>query len=173
MKAFLYGKKLVSVLLVLMLLVGLYPLMQYLGVLRIHIRANSNSPADQAVKYQVLAKVQEAAAPLLAECKTLDEVYAVVQNMLPTLQQVAQQVSGLQSRARLGETYFPFRNYKGQIYPAGLYTALVIEIGSGKGDNWWCVLFPRLCFAPPVKSKPPKKVEYRSFFFDFFSSLFA
>ena len=57
------------------------------------------------------------------------------------------------ARARVGLSDFPERNYGGRVYPAGEYTALIVELGQGAGENWWCVLFPSLCLSPAAVTK--------------------
>lgn len=61
-----------------------------------------------------------------------------------------------------GNNYFPTKNYKGVLYPAGDYESLVITLGSGSGNNFWCVLFPPLCLLD-AKSEDTSEVEYRSY----------
>ena len=123
-------------------------------VIRIHIRANSNLDSDQSVKYEVKDAVVRYMTPLIAHCSSRDEIYQTVSDNLTDIQTVADRVlrdRGLPytSRARLTEEYFPYRAYSDDYaLQEGVYDALIVELGSGDGDNWWCVLYPPLCFVP-------------------------
>ena len=119
--------------------------------LRIHIRADSNEQEAQAVKYKVRDKVVEYLTPLVAECQTKQEAMAGIKGALTEIEMVANGVlaengfSYLSSAALQKET-FPTRVYGEYILPAGEYSALILRLGSGEGDNWWCVVYPPLCF---------------------------
>ncbi len=119
--------------------------------LRIHIRAHSNESRDQAVKYAVRDEIVEYLTPLIAACKGKAEALNSVKAQLPALSRVAKDV--LQSHgfsyganARLDTERFPTRAYGEYVLPAGEYSALILDLGSGSGDNWWCVAYPPLCF---------------------------
>ena len=119
--------------------------------LRIHIRANSNKEADQAVKYRVRDGVVEYLTPAVAACETKEEAIAAVTARLPEVERVAERIlseNGYSygARAKVCEESFPTRVYDGATLPAGVYDALILELGSGEGDNWWCVVYPPLCF---------------------------
>ena len=119
--------------------------------LRVHIRANSNSETDQAVKYRVRDAVVEFLTPTVAECETKAEAMAAVKRQLPAISAVADEVlreNGFSygARASLRQEEFPTRVYENATLDAGLYDALIVELGTGAGDNWWCVVYPPLCF---------------------------
>ena len=119
--------------------------------LRVHIRANSNAEADQAVKYQVRDAIVEFLTPTVAECATKHEAMTAVRSKLSAISDVADRVlkeNGFfyGARASLREEEFPTRVYDGATLEAGVYDALIVELGSGTGDNWWCVVYPPLCF---------------------------
>ena len=119
--------------------------------LRVHIRANSNDETDQAVKYRVRDGVVEFLTPTVAECETKEEAIAAVSAKLDEIERVAEHIledNGYfyGARARVCEESFPTRVYDGATLPAGVYDALILELGSGRGDNWWCVVYPPLCF---------------------------
>lgn len=131
--------------------------------LRIHIRANSNSQADQDVKLQVKNAVTEYLTPLIEDDKTIDCAMHTISSQLPALQELAEEVleeNGFYYGAsvRLCQEQFPARTYGSLTLPDGIYDALIIELGSGEGDNWWCVLFPPLCFV----SAPSGDFAYKS-----------
>ncbi len=119
--------------------------------LRIHIRANSNAQAEQTVKYSVRDAVVEYLTPLVAQANDKEEALYLIRNSLKGVEQVSNQTlyaSGFTYRcsARLEEEYFPTRKYDSLTLPSGYYDALILDLGSGEGDNWWCVVYPPLCF---------------------------
>ena len=116
------------------------------GVLRLHILANSDSEADQALKL----RVRDALLPLFETTATYEDARDFVLDHGAELQETCQAVladAGAPYGAQLllGESVFPDRIYGGTRFPAGTYDALRIVLGDGAGHNWWCVLFPPLC----------------------------
>lgn len=119
--------------------------------LRIHIRADSNEAQAQAVKYKVRDAVVEYLTPLVAECKTKGEAMVAMGNALKEIAAVANEVLEEEgffygASAALKQEQFPTRIYGEYILPAGEYSALILRLGRGEGDNWWCVVYPPLCF---------------------------
>lgn len=119
-------------------------------LLRLHVVAASDSEADQAVKLRVRDAVLGSLREGLADLTDMEQAKEYVTEMLPKLEQAANQVlaeSGFQERARvsLTEWEFPKRDYDTFSLPAGVYNALRVVIGGGEGKNWWCVVFPELC----------------------------
>lgn len=119
--------------------------------LRIHIRANSNSQADQDVKYKVKDQVVEALIPILANCQTKDDAIKTLGQNFDYIQSVADDVLkqngfSYSSRVRLSNEHFPTRVYENLTLPEGDYDALILNLGTGCGDNWWCVVYPAFCF---------------------------
>ncbi len=120
--------------------------------LRIHIRANSNSEEDQAVKYLVRDKVVEYLTPVVAECESKKEAKEKISQALDGVALVASATLRENGylyggRAVLREEEFPTRVYDELTLPTGIYDALIVELGEAKGDNWWCVVYPPLCFS--------------------------
>lgn len=120
--------------------------------LRVHIRANSNSQEDQAVKYTVRDRVVEYLTPTVADCGTKREAMEQIGLKLNEIAAVANGVLEENgyfygAKASLRQEEFPTRVYEGVTLAAGVYDALILELGSGSGDNWWCVVYPPLCFA--------------------------
>lgn len=137
--------------------------------LRIHVRANSNSDADQSVKYIVKDTIVAYLTPLVSDCHSLSEAMAVVSSHLSTLDEVAttelhRQHADYAAKSRVCRETFPTRVYDDVTLPMGEYDALIVDLGSGLGDNWWCVVYPPLCF-----TSAQTNVSYRSFFFDLFT----
>lgn len=131
--------------------------------LRVHIRANSNLAIDQEVKYLVKNEVVEFLTPLLAEGQTFDQAKVIVRQNLTAIEQIATKVlaeNGFSytANAHLNEEYFPTRTYSSYTLESGFYDALILNLGTGEGDNWWCVVYPPLCFTAGNGTT----VEYRS-----------
>ena len=119
--------------------------------IRIHIRANSNDNADQAVKLKVKESVVEFLTPIIAGCQTVNEAHQEIKYNLMQIKQVATETLSQNgfyygANVRLNDEYFPTRAYDNLVLSQGVYDALIIELGSGIGDNWWCVVYPPLCF---------------------------
>lgn len=119
--------------------------------LRVHIRANSNSADDQAVKYQVRDKVVEFLTPTVADCETKEQAIEKITARLAEVEKVADGVLRANgytygAKASIRKENFPTRVYGEVTLEAGVYDALILELGTGTGDNWWCVVYPPLCF---------------------------
>lgn len=143
--------------------------------LRIHIRANSNSEIDQAVKYKVKDEVVEALIPVLADIESFDEATKVISQNFAMIEEVANGVleeNGFtyKSSARIANEYFPTRTYQTVTLEEGYYDALILNLGSGKGDNWWCIVFPAFCFTETKKSD---NIVYVSQIWEIIKSVFS
>ena len=119
--------------------------------LRIHIRANSNQAIDQSVKYEIKEKIVEYLTPYIAECDTEKKAESLLIDRLDKIEQVANEMlvkKGFNylSKASVKSEKFPTRTYDELTLPAGEYRALIVTLGDGLGDNWWCVVYPPLCF---------------------------
>ncbi len=134
------------------------------SVLRLHIRANSNSDEDQALKIKVRDAILEEFRPELTSAKTKEELIETIEANHDRVIETAEEVIkangyDYEVRANVGETYLETKQYGDVYLPAGTYDALVIEIGSGEGNNWWCVLFPPLCYVGTDETIPEKDRE--------------
>ena len=119
--------------------------------LRIHIRANSNSEFDQAVKYAVKENVVNFLTPIVSECKDVNSAIKSIKENLINIEKVADNTlkeRGIEyrSNAKVKNEKFPTRVYGALTLDSGYYDALIINLGTGSGDNWWCVVYPPLCF---------------------------
>ena len=119
--------------------------------LRIHVRAHSNLEEDQAIKYLVKDAVVEYLTPFIAECDTKEKAERMLKGKLFEIERVADQVLKLngkdyKSKASVREEEFPTRVYGSLCLENGFYDALILNLGSGEGNNWWCVVYPPLCF---------------------------
>lgn len=126
-------------------------------LLRLHIRANSNSDEDQGVKLKIRDAVNEYIDANIKK-DTFDEAYAEIKDSLKKLSYIASSVledNGFRysATARLVNEYFPTRMYDDVTVPEGYYDALIIELGKAEGDNWWCVIYPPLCYGEDFKYK--------------------
>ena len=123
----------------------------YNEYLRIHIRADSNEKEAQAVKYKVKDAVVAYLTPYIAECDTKSKAENMIESRLSEIEAVADRILCEQgftykSRAKINTEKFPTRFYGEYTLEEGYYDALILELGSGNGDNWWCVVYPPLCF---------------------------
>ncbi|NEW08918.1 stage II sporulation protein R [Paenibacillus sp. SYP-B3998] len=126
--------------------------------IRLRILANSDSVQDQALKREIrdaiIARMQE----WVVGPHTLDEARVVVNVHLPELrvlvgEMIQERGYSYSHTVELGKVPFPTKMYGNEVYPAGDYEALRVTIGSGEGQNWWCVLFPPLCFVDSVSGE--------------------
>ena len=120
-------------------------------ILRFHVIANSDSEEDQSLKLKVKDAVVEYLKPLLSDTMTLDESESVVNAHLSDILDLASAViseNGYEYSVsgEITECYFPVKSYGDIVLPAGNYTAFRITIGNADGKNWWCILYPPLCF---------------------------
>lgn len=143
--------------------------------LRIHIRANSNSEQDQTVKYKVKDNVVEALIPLLSQIESFEEAKCVISENFSMIEQVANQTlqdNGFSytSSAMISNEYFPTRTYENITLEEGYYDALILNLGSGEGDNWWCIVFPAFCFTQTKKSD---NIVYISQIWEIIKSVFS
>ncbi len=119
--------------------------------LRIHIRANSNSERDQDIKYEIKDKIVEYLTPIISTCETREEFESKLASQIPQIVCIANEILAqnnfdYKSNASVRSEYFPTRTYGSLTLQAGQYEALILNLGSGEGDNWWCVVYPPLCF---------------------------
>ena len=120
-------------------------------VLRFHVLANSDSEADQNLKLAVRDAVGSFMQEKLTAVENLEECELVVRQSLGEIEEAAAEIIAENGydydvTAELEHTSFPVKNYGSYTFPAGDYEALRIVIGEGNGHNWWCVLYPNLCF---------------------------
>ncbi|WLR48909.1 stage II sporulation protein R [Halobacillus litoralis] len=120
--------------------------------IRLRILADSNDQADQKVKRMVRDEVNAEITEWVAELTSIEAARELIQSRLPELQEIVGQTldkEGIQQNYTVdydSSVQFPTKLYGSFVYPAGEYEAILITLGEGKGDNWWCVLFPPLCF---------------------------
>lgn len=168
-------------------------------VLRLHIPANSNSAEDQQIKLALRDYLLSEFGSGLGECNDLAEAEQKASELLPEIERKSSEFlseNGFSygAKAELVSMYFTTREYDRLILPAGEYKALRVTLGSGEGDNWWCVIFPQLCIPavtekndsredPPSRDNSanevlesfgkPQKVTVKFAVYEFFSRLFS
>lgn len=119
--------------------------------IRLRILANSDAKEDQDVKRKIRDAVNADIAEWVKTLTSIDEAREVIQSHLPDIQSRAEEMAAAQGLDQsvdvtFGKAQFPTKLYGQYLYPAGDYEAIVITLGEGSGANWWCVLFPPLCF---------------------------
>lgn len=120
-------------------------------LIRFHVVANSDSEEDQSVKLQIRDEILQKYGPILSESNSRSESLQFISENLEEIENTANSIlkkegKGYSAKAVLGESIFPIKQYGTITLPAGEYTALKVVLGEGGGKNWWCVMFPPLCF---------------------------
>ena len=134
------------------------------SVLRLHIRANSDTLSDQELKIKVRNRILEECGGWFASAKSPAESAQIARNRLTEIQAIAEDEIARRGyhypvTVTVGDARFPTRSYGNIILPAGKYQALQIAIGDGAGQNWWCVMYPPLCLVDGVTSMPADSEE--------------
>ena len=134
--------------------------------IRFRVIGNSNTAYDQNIKIQIRNLIQNKILELTKDTKSVDEVRKTIlehQGELYELTSNKLKELNYDKSFKLvyGDNYFPEKKYKGLTYKSGNYESIVITLGDGKGDNFWCVLFPPLCTLEVDESV--SNVEYKSF----------
>jgi len=122
------------------------------NIFRLHILANSDTAEDQELKLKVRDKVLRLTEDLYTNCESVSDAVNVTHNNIGLIKETAQKVIAFYgysypARVYVTKEYFPTREYENFTLPAGIYDSLKIEIGEGKGHNWWCVMFPTVCLS--------------------------
>lgn len=129
-------------------------------IVRFHIRANSDSDSDQQLKLRVKDRVVEMISQKLKDVNGLDDAKNVIYDNFDNIKLVAREeiaASGYDYDVDVyfERSYFPIKEYGDMTFPAGVYEAFRVDIGEAKGHNWWCVLYPSLCFIDSSYSVVP------------------
>lgn len=133
-------------------------------VLRFHVLANSDSDSDQELKLKVRDAVGAQMAELLSDAESLADCKQLVTANIGEIKRTAERVIAQQGydytvEAFLQEVSFPVKTYGEYTFPAGEYEALEIVIGAGEGHNWWCVMYPNMCFSGSVYEVVDEEAE--------------
>ena len=125
-------------------------------LIRFHVIANSDSEEDQNLKLKVRDAIINYLQPKLLESESIEESELIIKKEYDELEKISKNIileNGYNYDVKVGIDYskFPTKQYPNVVLPAGEYKALRIIIGEGKGKNWWCVMFPPLCFVDEQK----------------------
>lgn len=131
--------------------------------IRLRVLANSNSIEDQRIKMEVAKTVKENLSVILNDVVDIKEARTKIINNLDLIEKdikdtLQKNDTSLNYQVNFGKNYFPSKNYKGIVYEEGNYESLLVSLNKGKGDNWWCVLFPPLCL---LEAEESTDVEYK------------
>lgn len=120
------------------------------NILRLHIIANSDSEADQSLKLVVRDEILKSSTDIFKDCRDISSACNIAETQLDVIADKANSVikqNGFNytATATVGDAYFETRQYDDFTLPAGTYKSLIVNLGEGKGKNWWCVVFPCVC----------------------------
>ena len=159
-------KKIISIIIIIftitLAIFGLKPV-QKQEYIRIHIRANSNEFIDQNIKYKIKDEIVSYLISYIAKCETREDFVTQININLQNMKNIADNILkennfNYTSCVKFQKENFPDRSYDGTVLKAGIYDAIIVELGQGVGDNWWCVVYPPLCFV----SNKSQDVMYKS-----------
>lgn len=133
-------------------------------ILRFHVIANSDSKLDQNLKLKVRDEIGGYLQKELKEVSDLTECEAVVNDHLAEIENCAREVIAKEGyqycvNASVTNAKFPIKTYGDYTFPKGEYKALKVVIGAGQGKNWWCVMYPNLCFSDAVYEVVDEKAK--------------
>lgn len=126
-------------------------------IIRFHVIANSDSTDDQSLKYKVKDALVGELSPILKEADDIAEARKILLGQMCLIQNIAENTIRQNGydysvRVTLESCYFPLKRYGNYTFPPGTYEALRVQIGNAKGKNWWCIMFPPLCFVDETYS---------------------
>ncbi len=167
----LYKKQIVNALTIILLLATLILASAYTyseniqqglaeNLIRLHVIANSNSQEDQEVKYMVRDEILKYMSSQTVDLKSTDEARNLICNNISRIEKIAKETLeangySYEVKAYFGNFPFPTKVYDDVTLPAGEYQSLRIVLGKGSGANWWCVMFPPLCFVDASRGVVP------------------
>jgi len=134
------------------------------NMIRLHIIAESDEAIDQEVKLKVRDAILEYLTEKMDVTMSVEETTAIIDEELPNIERIAAGIleenghEGLAS-AEYGNFIFPTKQYENIELPSGRYNALRVTLGKGEGKNWWCVVFPPLCFADSAEGKISEEAD--------------
>ena len=131
------------------------------SVFRLHVIANSNKEEDQNLKYLVRDKILEYINSISQNYNTKEDIIKLANNNIEEIKKIAENVVlengyNYPIKVSIGNFAFPTKTYGDITFPAGFYDALKVEIGEAEGRNWWCVMFPPLCFVDVTSGVVPE-----------------
>ena len=130
------------------------------NAIRVRVIANSNDVKDQKTKIDVKNEVVSYLGSLLRNVDNYNEAHSIISENLNNIDDIVKKYNN-DYTVSYGNNYFPQKTYRGVIFPEGYYESLVIKLGSGKGNNFWCVMFPPLCL---IDEETTSRKEYQFYF---------
>ncbi len=132
------------------------------NIIRLHVIANSDTDSDQSLKLKVRDEVLTKLQDTVSQSSSADDAKLLLEAETETIRNSALNVISQNGydydvNVSLGKRYFPAKSYGDLVFPSGDYNALCIEIGKSSGRNWWCVLFPSLCFLDETSTIVPEE----------------
>lgn len=135
-------------------------------IIRLHVIANSDTDEDQELKMKVKETIVTYLRGEMQDATSVDEARQAIREHLPEIEEIAAEkmrAEGYEysAEATLGESYFPVKEYGYLTFPAGNYEALRVKLGDSAGHNWWCVMYPSLCFVDSTYQVVPDTSKER------------
>ncbi len=135
-------------------------------IIRLHVIANSDTDEDQELKMKVKETIVTYLRGEMQDATSVDEARQAIREHLPEIEEIAAEkmrAEGYEytAEATLGESYFPVKEYGDLTFPAGNYEALRVRLGESAGHNWWCVMYPSLCFVDSTYQVVPDASKER------------
>lgn len=142
--------------------------------IRIRVVANSDSEYDQKIKQKVSNLLKSEMYYLLKDVNDVKKARQIINDNLNKIDNniyslLKKENYNLGYTINYGENYFPEKNYKGITYSEGYYESILVTLGSGEGENWWCVLFPPFCL---IEAEESDEVEYKFFLQELIEKIF-
>lgn len=135
-------------------------------IIRLHVIANSDTEEDQELKMKVKETIVTYLRGEMQDATSVDEARQAIREHLPEIEEIAAEKMRAEgydytAEATLGESYFPIKEYGDLTFPAGNYEALRVRLGESAGHNWWCVMYPSLCFVDSTYQIVPDSSKER------------
>ena len=135
--------------------------------IRLRVLANSNNEYDQKIKMLLSIKLESKIQDLLKNTNNVEEARLIIKDNINELNDYISLILKEENyndtyRLTFGKTFFPEKKYNGVIYEKGYYESVLVTLGKGQGNNWWCVLFPPLCLME-AEDNNTNDVEYKFF----------
>ena len=166
-------KKIILILIIPFILISINTTKEEDNMLRVRVIANSNSRYDQEIKAKVSNNLKTKLYNLLKEEDSIETARKKINDNMSVLSNnVEESLDSIDYSYEInyGYNYFPEKEYNGKTYKEGKYESLLVTLGSGKGNNWWCILFPPICLLE-AEEETKEEVEYSSFFKTIFDKI--
>lgn len=140
--------------------------------IRIRILANSNNEKDLKTKDEISKDIEQEMYYLLKDTTNKEDARTIIKQSIPLIEENIEKHlthENYSYKINYGYNYFPEKEYNGTIFKEGEYESLLITLGEGKGNNWWCILFPPLCL---IEAEESEEIEYQFFLEEFIYNIF-